>query len=58
MNVFDYNDLVRVVEGAHKGKIGSIVGFPTAPSTTYTVEFGDGSDAEFTAEQLLLEPSE
>lgn len=56
--MFDYNDLVRVIEGAHKGKIGVIVGFPTAPSTTYTVEFGDGSDAEFTAEQLLLEPSE
>lgn len=44
---FDFGDEVRITGGEHKGRIGSIVSINlSAPSETYTVEFGDGSDAE------------
>ena len=44
---FDYGDEVQVTGGEHKGRIGWIVSINlSSPSGTYTVEFGDGSDAE------------
>jgi ribosomal protein S4E len=50
---FDYGDEVQVTGGEHKGHIGSIVSINlSSPSGMYTVEFGDGSDAEI--EEALL----
>ena len=50
---FDFGDEVQVTRGEHKGRIGSIVSINlSAPSETYTVEFGDGSDAEVKEELL------
>jgi ribosomal protein S4E len=44
---FDYGDEVEVTGGEHKGRTGCIVSINlSSPSETYTVEFGDGSDAE------------
>ncbi len=44
---FDYGDEVQVTGGEHEGRIGCIVGINlSSPLGTYTVEFGDGSDAE------------
>ncbi|MGA2049443.1 MAG: KOW motif-containing protein [Terracidiphilus sp.] len=42
-----YGDEVRVIDGEHKGRTGAIVGMndPDLPSI-FTIEFGDGSDAE------------
>jgi len=52
---FDYGDEVQVTGGEHKGRSGCIVGVNlSSPSGTYTVEFGDGSDAEI-KEALLSE---
>ena len=51
---FDFGDEVRVVGGEHKGRSGCIVSINlSSPLGTYTVEFGDGSDAEI-KEGLLL----
>ncbi len=43
----DYGDEVRIVDGENRGKIGAVVGMnhPDTPSI-FTIEFGDGSDAE------------
>jgi ribosomal protein S4E len=44
---FDFGEEVQVMDGEHKGRVGSIVSINlSARSETYTVEFGDGSDAE------------
>jgi len=44
---FDFGDEVTVTGGEHTGRVGCIVSINlSAPSETYTVEFGDGSDAE------------
>jgi ribosomal protein S4E len=44
---FDYGDEVQVTGGEHEGRIGCIVSINLpSPLGTYTVEFGDGSDAE------------
>jgi ribosomal protein S4E len=51
---FDFGDEVQVTSGEHKGRIGWIVSINlSAPSVTYTVEFGDGSDAELKEELLV-----
>jgi ribosomal protein S4E len=45
---FDYGDEVQVSGGEHNGRLGCIVSINlSSPSGTYTVEFADGSDAEF-----------
>jgi hypothetical protein len=50
---FDYGDQVKVKNGKHKDRLGDVVGMTiTASFCTYTVEFGDGSDAEI--EEALL----
>ena len=44
---FDYGDPVKVTGGEHTNRFGDVVGINiTASPRTYTVEFGDGSDAE------------
>ena len=44
---FDFGDEVQVMGGEHKGRSGWIVSINlSSPLGTYTVEFGDGSDAE------------
>jgi len=44
---FDFGQEVQVTDGEHRGRVGCIVSINlSAPSGTYTVEFGDGSDAE------------
>ena len=51
---FDFGDEVQVTSGEHKGRIGWIVSINlSAPSVTYTVEFGDGSYAELKEELLV-----
>jgi ribosomal protein S4E len=53
---FAYGDEVQVTDGEHKGRIGAIVSINlSSPSGTYTVEFGDGSDAEI--KEALLQRS-
>jgi hypothetical protein len=44
---FSYGDEVLIISGEYGGKTGAIVGMnrPEGPSI-FTVEFGDGSDAE------------
>ena len=53
MTPFTYGDAVRIIGGEHKGKTGAIVGMndPERPSV-FTVEFGNGGDAEVPAEFL------
>jgi hypothetical protein len=43
----DYGDEVRIIDGEHKGRTGAVVGMndPNTPSI-FTIEFGNGSDAE------------
>jgi ribosomal protein S4E len=44
---FDFGEEVAVTGGEHKGRVGCIVSINlSAPTETYTVEFGDGSDPE------------
>ena len=44
---FDYGETVQVASKEHNGRIGSVVGINGSESSrTYTVEFGDGSEAE------------
>jgi len=44
---FDCGDEVEVTAGEHKGRVGCIVSINlSAPSETYTVEFGDGGHSE------------
>jgi hypothetical protein len=49
----DYGDQIRVRSGKYKDCVGDVVGISNAvPTRTYTVEFGDGSDAEIEEEIL------
>lgn len=48
---FDYGDAVRVTEGDHKGRVGAIVGINDSRSD-FTIEFGDGTDAQLRSEEL------
>jgi ribosomal protein S4E len=44
---FGYGDSVVVTKGQHSGRLGAVVSLNgTALLPTYTVEFGDGTDAE------------
>jgi hypothetical protein len=45
----DYGDEVLIMDGENKGRTGAVVGMnhPDTPSI-FTIEFGDGSDAEVT----------
>ena len=50
---FDDGDPVQILGGKHEGRLGDIVGLNFFDSLrTYTVKFGDGSDAEI--EEALL----
>jgi hypothetical protein len=53
MTPFTYGDEVRIIDGDYKGKTGAVVGGndPEMP-WVFTVEFGDGSDAEVRVEFL------
>jgi hypothetical protein len=53
MTPFTYGDEVRVIDGEHKGRTGAVVGMndPDTPSV-FTIEFGNGSDAEVPLESL------
>jgi hypothetical protein len=42
---FDYGDAVRVIKGDHTGRVGAIVGIKDS-SSDFTIEFGDGTDAQ------------
>jgi ribosomal protein S4E len=51
---FEYGDEVQVTGGEHTGRMGCIVSINlSSPLGTYTVEFGDGGDAEI-KEALLV----
>jgi hypothetical protein len=57
--MFDYGDTVRVVTGEHQGRVGAIVSInDVQPLRTYTVEFGDGSDAEIPENSLSIADNE
>ena len=44
---FDYGETVQITSKEHNGRIGAVVGINGSESSrTYTVEFGDGSEAE------------
>ena len=44
---FDYGETVQVTSKEYNGRIGAVVGINGSESSrTYTVEFGDGSEAE------------
>ena len=50
---FDYGDTVRITSPPHRGREATIVGINVLEShRTYTVEFGDGSDAEIEEENI------
>lgn len=53
MTPFTYGDEVCIINGEHKGKTGAVVGMndPDTPSI-FTIEFGNGSDAEIPLEFL------
>jgi hypothetical protein len=53
MTPFTYGDEVRIIDGEHKGRTGAVVGMndPGTPSV-FTIEFGNGSDAEVPLEFL------
>lgn len=43
----DYGDAVRIINGDFKGRLGAIVGMnDSVLPSIFTIEFGDGSDAE------------
>ena len=42
---------MRVTEGDHKGRVGAIVGINDSRSD-FTIEFGDGTDAQLRSEEL------
>ena len=54
---FTYGDEVCIINGEYKGRSGAVVGMndPEKPSV-FTIEFGDGSDAEIPAEFLERDP--
>jgi len=49
----DYGNEVRIIDGEYTGRTGAVVGMndSDAPSA-FTIEFGDGSDAEVPSEFL------
>jgi hypothetical protein len=50
---FDYGETVQITSKEHNGRIGAVVGINGSESSrTYTVEFGDGSEADI-AEEFL-----
>lgn len=50
---FTFGDTVEVLGGNHIGRLGAVVSINGARAhQTYTVEFGDGTDAEI-EKQLL-----
>jgi transcription antitermination factor NusG len=55
----DYGDAVRIINGEFLGRLGAVVGLNDShlPSI-FTIEFGDGSDAEVPLGSLekLCEP--
>lgn len=53
MTRFTYGDEVRVIKGEYEGTTGAVVGMndPDTPSV-FTIEFGNGSDAEVPLESL------
>lgn len=51
---FDYGDTVQVLDGEHKGRVGAVVGWNgSGQLRSYTVEFGDGSDADYSSRSLV-----
>ena len=53
MTPFTYGDEVRIIDGEHKGRTGAVVGVNDPDmSLVFTIEFGDGSDAEVPLESL------
>jgi len=53
----DYGDTVRIRGKEHRGRIGAVVGINGSELfRTYTIEFGDGIDAEI-VEELLCRQS-
>ncbi len=52
---FTYGDTVQVLDGEHAGRIGEIVAVPSEAFGTYTVEFGDGTDAQVEGRSLREE---
>jgi hypothetical protein len=56
---FDYGDTVRISGKEHRGRIGAVVAINGSESSrTYTIEFGDGSDAEIAEECLSSETAD
>jgi len=53
MTAFKYGDEVRIIDGEYKGRTGAVVGMndPDALSV-FTIEFGNGSDAEVPLQSL------
>jgi ribosomal protein S4E len=50
---FQHNDYVRVIDGAHAGKNGSLVSLiATASEPRFLVELEQGTDAEIAQSQL------
>ena len=50
---FNYGETVQITGEEHNGRIGALVGIHASESDrTYTVEFGDGSEAEIAEEGL------
>lgn len=53
MTPLTYGDEVRIINGEYKGRTGAVVGMndPDTPSI-FTIEFGNGSDAEVPLQSL------
>jgi hypothetical protein len=52
---FDYGETVQVTSEEHNGRIVAVVGINGSESSrTYTVEFGDGSEADIGEEGLSI----
>jgi hypothetical protein len=52
---FDYGETVQVTSKELNGRIGAVVGINGSESSrTYTVEFGDGSEADIGEEGLSI----
>jgi hypothetical protein len=50
---FGYGETVQITSTDHSGRIGAVVGINGSESSrNYTVEFGDGSEAEIGEEGL------
>jgi hypothetical protein len=48
---FDYGETVQITSKEHNSRIGAVVGINGSESDrTYTVEFGDGSEADIAEE--------